>query len=276
VPRNGVDVSSPDGGLIDHEVVTAWDRVALAYQQRYRIPTDEVHLGPMVPSPAELGIELPVAGRRVLDFGCGGGQNSVACARAGATAVVGIDPSRRQLELATALAAQVGVTIDLRHLDHRGLDALPADFDLVLSVYALQFVANVKAVFAELAARLRPGGLMIISVDHPVRLAGEWRGDDFVLAGYFARGWQRWSYDFPEAGLHVEMRRFRRSVSDWVNAMLAAPLQLQGLHEPPPVAASDTFGRRSKYGMDDPRNVFDHSRLRRVPGTLIMIAQRLG
>ena len=41
---------------MDQAVVAAWDAVSAAYHARYAIPTGEIHLGPMVPSPRELGI----------------------------------------------------------------------------------------------------------------------------------------------------------------------------------------------------------------------------
>lgn len=260
--------------LVDEAAVAAWDAVAVAYQERYRIPSGQIHLGPMVPSPEELGVSLDVVGARVLDFGCGGGQNAIACALAGAAHVVGVDPSERQLELARRFARDAGVPVEFRKLDNEGVADLTVDFDLVLSVYALQFVADAASALRDLASRLRPGGRLVLSVDHPMRLSGEWRDDEFVVEDYFARGWQTWPYDFPEAEVQVEMRRFRRSTQEWVNALLAAPLALCGLYEPPPAAVPDSFARRSKYGVDDPRNVFTRAHLEKVPGSLILVAER--
>ena len=71
------------------------------------------------------------------------------------------------------------------------------------------------------------------------------------------------------------MRRYRRPVQDWVNALLGAPLALRGLHEPAPAAVADSFARLSKHGVDDPRNVFHPTRLAKVPGSLILDAARL-
>lgn len=260
--------------LADASVVTAWDAVSAAYQDRYRISPEEIHLGPMLPSPAELGIRLDVAGKAVLDFGCGGGQNAIACSLAGAAKVVGLDPSRQQIELARGLAETHGAAVEFRVLDDDGLDGPRSEFDVILSVYAMQFVADIAPVLRGLAARLRVGGLLLISVDHPMRLSGEWRDAGFVVDDYYARGWQTWPFDFPEADLKVQMRRFRRSTQEWVNALLAVPLALRGLYEPLPTETPDAFGRRSKYGLDDSRNVFSPEHLRSVPGSLLLLAER--
>jgi SAM-dependent methyltransferase len=261
--------------IIDDAVVTAWDSVSAAYQARYEIPVGEIHLGPMVPTPAELGIEIDLAGAKVLDFGCGGGQNAIACSLAGARNVVAIDPSERQLDLGRSSATEADAAVEFVGLDDQGFGELATDFDLVLSVYALQFVPDAAAAIQLLAERLRIGGRLLISVDHPVRLSGEWREDEFLVEDYFAQGWQSWPYDFPEVGITVEMRRYRRPVQDWVNALLCAPLALRGLYEPRPASVADSFGRQSKYGVDDPRNVFHPARLAKVPGSLILVAERL-
>jgi 2-polyprenyl-3-methyl-5-hydroxy-6-metoxy-1,4-benzoquinol methylase len=258
----------------DADVVASWDAVSAAYQARYQIPATTINLGPMVPTMAELGIDLDVAGQRVLDFGCGGGQNAVACSIAGAAAVIGMDPSERQLAVARSLARRAGVVAEFRDLNDAGLADLAGTFDIVLSVYAMQFVADIYAALGRIAALMRPGGTLVLSVDHPVRLSGEWRDHEFVIEGYFVGGWQSWPYDFPEAGLQVTMRRFRRTTAEWVNAVLAAPFTLRGLYEPLPPEVPDSFGRKSKYGIDDPRNVFSRERLQRVPGTLILVAER--
>jgi len=255
-------------------VVSAWNVIATPYHDRYRIPTDRIHLGPMVPSPAELGVEIPVKGRRVLDYGCGGGHNAIACARLGAGRVVAVDPSEGQLAVASRLVAQAEVGVDLRRLDERGIDDLPTDFDLVLSVYALHFVEDVKGTLRRLASRLRAGGTLVLSVDHPLRVSGEWGEPGFVVEDYFAHGWQSWPYDFPEAGLRVQLHRYRRTVGDWVAAVLAAPLVLRRLLEPLPPERADDFGLRSKYGAGDPRNVFTRQRLEKVPGSLVIVAER--
>lgn len=261
--------------IVDDAVVDAWNSVSAAYQSRYAIPVGEIHLGPMVPTPADLGIQIEPAGAKILDFGCGAGQNAIACSLGGAREVMAIDPSERQLELGRAAASAASARVEFVRLDGHGLRELPTDFDLVLSVYALQFVPDVTAVMLLLAERLRIGGRLLISVDHPMRLSGEWHDDAFLVENYFARCWQSWPYDFPEAGITVDMRRYLRPLQDWVNALLNAPLALRGLYEPQPATVADSFGRQSKYGVDDPRNVFHPDRLTKVPGSLILLAERL-
>jgi SAM-dependent methyltransferase len=257
-------------------IIQTWDLIAAAYQERYGIDCDDLHLGPMTPGARRLGLVDDLDGRAVLEIGCGGAQNLIAAVAGGARRAVGADPSAAQLDEARRLAAEHGAAIELHALDAESIDALPADFDLVISVYALMYVERVERALAAMARRLAPGGRLIVSVDHPLRLAGEWSDDGrFEIASYFARGWQRWPFDFPERGITAELQRFHRTVGDWVAALLATGLTLTALLEPEPEAGPDAaFGSRSKHGSDSPRNVFHPDRLRRVPGTLILVADR--
>jgi len=72
-----------------------------------------------------------VAGKRVLDFGCGCGIGAIAAARAGARGVVAADIDPRAIE-ATALNAELnGVQVELTTQDLTGTSAV--DWDVLLA-----------------------------------------------------------------------------------------------------------------------------------------------
>ncbi len=108
-----------------------------------------------------LGVLGDVAGRRVLDLGCGGGLMTEAYARAGAHAV-GIDISRPSLGAARRHALSESIASS-RYLAARA-EALPfpdACFDAVCSADSLEHVDDLFAVLAEAERVLRPGGLFV-------------------------------------------------------------------------------------------------------------------
>lgn len=112
-----------------------------------------------------------LAGRRVLEIGCGGAQ----CARWLATVgahPVGVDLSAAQLRHARRIDAATGTDIGLLQADAQRLPIAGASFDLACSAFgALPFVADSARVLREVFRVLRPGGRFVFSVSHPMRWA---------------------------------------------------------------------------------------------------------
>lgn len=102
----------------------------------------------------------PLAGKTALDVGCGAGLLCEPLARLGA-AVTGIDAAPENVMAAAAHAKGSG--LDIRYIAGE-VDALDVGaFDLVTSMEVLEHVADKAAFVAALAARLSPGGLMVLS-----------------------------------------------------------------------------------------------------------------
>lgn len=148
-------------------IADAWDRYAVWYQEAVRWPVDVVHFGPDLPTDVELRLIGDLRGRRVLDLGCGGGQNAVAMARAGAT-VIGVDVSSEHLALARSLAEEHDVRIELRQGDLADLAFLRADsIDLVLAADVLGYVEDLGRALRQAHRVLKVGAPLVLSVPHP-------------------------------------------------------------------------------------------------------------
>jgi len=101
----------------------------------------------------------PLEGKSALDVGCGAGLLAEPLARLGAT-VTAIDAAPELIDIARAHAAGTGLAVDYRAM---GVEELTGTFDLVIAMEVVEHVADPKAFLASLAARLAPGGLMILS-----------------------------------------------------------------------------------------------------------------
>ena len=179
----------------------------------------------------------PLAGKRALDVGCGAGLLAEPLARMGA-AVTGVDAAPENIAAARAHAAGQGLGIDY----HAGeLAALPpATFDLVTSMEVVEHVADPAAFIAELAARLAPGGLMILSTPNRTALSKLLLVEAAERIGAVPRGTPDWGQFLkPEeltallaaAGLEVvdrtglapsAARGFKLGGSEALNYLLAA------------------------------------------------------
>jgi SAM-dependent methyltransferase len=105
---------------------------------------------------------------RVLELGCGTGEDAVRLARAGHR-VFATDASEEMIEIARMKAASAGLAdrIEFRVLPMESLHTLPPDvcFDGVFSNFgALNCVADVPALVHALAARLAPGAPLLFVV----------------------------------------------------------------------------------------------------------------
>jgi len=101
-------------------------------------------------------------GLRLLDIGCGGGILTEPLARLGA-AVVGADPSERNIAVARQHAEQARLPIDYRCTTAEILAEAGEAFDVVLAMEVVEHVADV-GLFIDLAASMvKPGGLMIVA-----------------------------------------------------------------------------------------------------------------
>jgi 2-polyprenyl-6-hydroxyphenyl methylase / 3-demethylubiquinone-9 3-methyltransferase len=110
-----------------------------------------------------IAARAPLAGRRVLDVGCGGGLLAEALAAAGAS-VSGIDLAPGMIEVARLHAAQARLAIDYRLAGAEELSAAtPGAFDVVTCMEMLEHVPEPAAMVATLAALTRPGGALFVS-----------------------------------------------------------------------------------------------------------------
>lgn len=106
----------------------------------------------------------PLAGRRVLDVGCGGGVLSDAMARRGAH-VLGIDLSAKALKVAQLHALEAGTeAVEYREVSAESLaEELPASFDTVSCMEMLEHVPDPAAIVRACAALVKPGGWVFFS-----------------------------------------------------------------------------------------------------------------
>ncbi|MGF6245110.1 2-polyprenyl-6-hydroxyphenyl methylase/3-demethylubiquinone-9 3-methyltransferase [Paraburkholderia sp. GAS38] len=104
-----------------------------------------------------------LAGKRVLDIGCGGGILTESMAGLGAQ-VKGIDLSSQALGVADLHSLESGVTVDYEEIAAEALAARePGTYDVVTCMEMLEHVPEPAAIVAACKTLVKPGGWVFFS-----------------------------------------------------------------------------------------------------------------
>ena len=108
-----------------------------------------------------------LAGKRVVDIGCGGGILADSMARKGAN-VLGVDLASKALRVAKLHALEAGTAnVEYREVSAEALaDELPEQFDVVTCMEMLEHVPDAASVVRACAALAKPGGHVFFSTIH--------------------------------------------------------------------------------------------------------------
>lgn len=110
-----------------------------------------------------IDLRAPVAGKKLLDVGCGGGILTEAMAQRGAE-VTGIDLGEAPLNVAKLHALESGVSIDYRRIPVEELaEKEPGSYDIVTCLEMLEHVPDPSSVIRACAKLVKPGGHLFFS-----------------------------------------------------------------------------------------------------------------
>ena len=176
--------------------------------------------------PAMLALAGDVAGRRILDAGCGAGPLLAALRDRGAI-VVGIDKSAGMLKLARR---RLGDDADLQVTELGSPLPFPdGTFDDVTASLVLHYLEDWGPALAELRRVLKPGGRLIVSVDHPFR-ENLWHREAGLKPDYFAT--YNYVVEWTAGGQTALLRFWTRPLHAMTDAFTAAGFRITVISEP--------------------------------------------
>jgi Methylase involved in ubiquinone/menaquinone biosynthesis len=192
-------------------------------------------LNEVLEQPALRALLPDLEGLAVLELGCGMGQFARFCAeQGGARRVVGVEVSERMLEVARRENAHERVAY--LHAPIETVELPESSFDLAVSSLALHYVADYPAAVRRVRSWLKPGGLFLFSVEHPLVTAKAemdgwvrdedgrklyWPVDDYAAEG---RREQHWFVD--------GVVKYHRRISTLLNGLIAAGFAVERVEEP--------------------------------------------
>jgi len=196
---------------------------------------------------APLGFLALQTGETVLDLGSGPGLDAFLAARQVGPGgrVIGVDMTPAMLERARANAAKIG----LSHVEFREgrLEALPVEsgsIDAVTSNCVINLVPDKRAVFAEVARVLRPGGRMVISdILLEGRLPEAIEKDLLAYVGCVSGAMRREEYFALVGAAGLEQVEVLRDVDYVAGLVESAPDEVRALEARTGVKREEVVGR---------------------------------
>lgn len=109
-------------------------------------------------------INFPIKGKKILDMGCGDGEDLIFYKSKGAI-VYGLDASKELINLAKQRLPNVNLEIcSFENTPYKNIF-----FDIVASKYAFQHSYEMEPIYKEVVRILKKKGLFIFLVTHPIR-----------------------------------------------------------------------------------------------------------
>ena len=177
----------------------------------------------------------PLQNSAVLDLGCGYGWHCKYAADHGAAEVLGLDASERMIGEARARNAHPRIRYEVQALDRY---AYPAErFHLVISNLVLHYVEDLERVYRSVHRTLRPGGVFLFNIEHPVFTAGV--GQDWIYSdtgqplywpvdGYFTPGERETNF------LGCKVKKQHHTLTQILNGLIGCGFRITAVEEARP------------------------------------------
>lgn len=176
-----------------------------------------------------------MSGMKVLDLGCGYGWHCKYAAEQGAASVLGIDLSEKMIARAREINGDERITYRICGLEE--YEYPEEEYDCAVSNLALHYIENLDSVYQKICRTLKPGGIFLLNIEHPVFTAGvneDWIYDKDGNPEY----WPVDDYYYPGERstlfLGERIRKYHHTLTQILMGMLNTGFVLEAVEEAVP------------------------------------------
>jgi ubiquinone/menaquinone biosynthesis C-methylase UbiE len=207
---------------IQSDIVSAYEELAEKYDQLI----DHKPHNAYYDRPNTLALLPEVQGKVILDAACGPGKYAEILLSKGAY-ITGFDISAKMVDLAKKRNAGQGNFFV--HDFSKSLDMLEdRSFDMVLCALALHYVPDWTLTIKEFCRVLKPGGILVISIEHPFFEYNFFKSTNYFNIEHVACVWKGF-------GNPVNINSFRRPLSECLLPLTDNGFYIDKIVEPRPV-----------------------------------------
>lgn len=190
-----------------------------------------------------------VSEKRILDLGCGYGENDRYYKEKGASYVLGIDISKHMIEIANKENKIDG--IDFKIMPMEDISKIDSTFDIVISSLAFHYVEDYEKLIENISNLLNDGGYLVFSQEHPfttcIKYTENVKSGHTVIDGkYFGM-----FSDYNVPGKRVknwfgsDVVKYHRNFSQIINTLIKNGFTIEEIAEPAPT--KEAVEKNPKY-----------------------------
>ena len=197
----------------------------------------------VIEKPILLELVGNVEGKKVLDLGCGDAEIGAEFLKMGSVSYDGVEGSENMVNQAIETLEGTEGQVHLSAMEE--WDSQAEQYDLIVSRFALHYLADLGEVFQKVHRALTSDGKFVFSVQHPVLTASTKSAEasgartDWIVDDYFHQG------ERAEPWIGKKVIKYHRTVEEYFQLLKQAGFKIEDLREGTPVA--ENFNNESEY-----------------------------
>ena len=214
-----------------------------------RINQKGLNANDLIEIPAFRKIMPDIKNKKILDLGCGYGENDKYYKELGAKSVLGVDISAHMIEMANKynrlkdIEYQVMAMEDIYQINDK--------FDIIMSSLAFHYIKDYNKLLSDIYNLLNDGGYLIFSQEHPFTTCIKYtenvkKGHTIIDNKYFGI-----FSDYNRPGLRTKewfekkVIKYHRTFSEIINELVNNGFFIEKIEEP--VASQEALTKKQKY-----------------------------
>jgi SAM-dependent methyltransferase len=241
-----------------------WNKVASFFYGGTALPK----YGPLASTEDELDLLPDLAGKKVLELGCGSGH-TLAYLRENrnASELWGLDLSETQIGFTREFLEEKNIPAKLLIASMDENPGIPENyFDLVVSIYSLGWTADLPRTLALICSYLKPGGIFLFSWEHPAYRSLRYQAD--IEKYVFETSYLDEGPVVDPSWKGVEIVINHRKLSTYLNAIIQSGLIIERVIE------SELNISQAREKDSVPENWYSVPRAKMMPTTFIVKAHK--